>query len=116
VYNFTGKTDGGFPQVTFIRQGSSDFLWGTTFYGGFVSDCPPYGCGTVFKVDVSNGKETVLHAFTDGNDGAFPAGALTYGWAQHFWNCERGRRWGRRSCVRHSLAPITVVNRPDCDN
>jgi uncharacterized repeat protein (TIGR03803 family) len=79
VYNFTGKTDGGYPQETLIRQGSSNFLWGTTFYGGFVSDCPPYGCGTVFKVDVSNGKETVLHAFTDGNDGALPAGALTDG-------------------------------------
>lgn len=82
VYNFTGQTDGGYPQVTLIRQGSTDFLWGTTLYGGFLSDCPPYGCGTVFKIDTYDGKETVLHAFTDGNDGAFPDGALNFRFGQ----------------------------------
>jgi uncharacterized repeat protein (TIGR03803 family) len=43
-------------------------LYGTTFIGG-------RGFGTVFKVDPT-GKETVLHRFAGGADGAYPKAGL----------------------------------------
>lgn len=52
-------------------------LYGTTLFGGKYS-CTTngLGCGVVFKLD-SSGKETVIHNFTGGTDGAFPSGGLT---------------------------------------
>jgi uncharacterized repeat protein (TIGR03803 family) len=74
LYGFTGKTDGGFPQGKMTPWDGD--LYGTTLYGGFISDCPPYGCGTIFKVNTTDGEETLLHGFTDGIDGSFPATGL----------------------------------------
>jgi uncharacterized repeat protein (TIGR03803 family) len=65
LYSFTGGADGGFPLAGAIRDSAGNF-YGTTARGGdFSSSCAFYGCGVVFKVD-KDGKETVLHAFTDG--------------------------------------------------
>jgi uncharacterized repeat protein (TIGR03803 family) len=52
-------------------------LYGTTTYGGNLQDCGgtgAAGCGVVFKL--SGGKETVLHRFSAGADGAFPQAGL----------------------------------------
>jgi uncharacterized repeat protein (TIGR03803 family) len=51
-------------------------LYGTTFFGG-AHECTTnhLGCGVVFKLDTA-GKETVLHNFTGGADGAFPYAGL----------------------------------------
>jgi uncharacterized repeat protein (TIGR03803 family) len=70
LHSFTGGTDGMSPQATLIRDSAGD-LFGTTAGGGNDNCQPPYGCGTVFKLD-KTGKETVLHRFT-GRDGAFPS-------------------------------------------
>ena len=45
-------------------------LYGTTYFGGTFQGCNG-SCGIVFKLDTT-GKETVLHNFTGGTDGAFP--------------------------------------------
>jgi uncharacterized repeat protein (TIGR03803 family) len=45
-------------------------LYGTTSWGGAYDTY-----GTVFKLDTT-GKETVLHSFTGGEDGAYPNAAL----------------------------------------
>jgi uncharacterized repeat protein (TIGR03803 family) len=50
-------------------------LYGTTQVGGDLACGSGSGCGVVFKLD-RNGTETVLHGFTGGKDGAFPAGGL----------------------------------------
>ena len=55
-------------------------LYGTTNFGGNTS-CPPFGCGTVFKLtppSTAGGAwtETVLYRFAGGNDGAFPGVAF----------------------------------------
>jgi uncharacterized repeat protein (TIGR03803 family) len=47
-------------------------LYGTTFQGG------TSGLGTVFRIDPA-GRETVLHSFTGGADGASPQGGLAVG-------------------------------------
>jgi uncharacterized repeat protein (TIGR03803 family) len=63
-------TTGATPMSGLAMDGVGNF-YGTTRYGGIVS-C---NCGTVFKLTPS-GVYTVLHAFTTGQDGAFPFGAL----------------------------------------
>jgi uncharacterized repeat protein (TIGR03803 family) len=76
LYRFTNGTDGGFPAGGLIQDPAGNLYGGTRLAGDF-SCYPPYGCGVVYKLDLS-GNFTVLHTFTGGpTDGASPAGALT---------------------------------------
>jgi uncharacterized repeat protein (TIGR03803 family) len=78
LYTFGGGTDGGDPMsaVTFDAKGN---LYSTTLIGGDPS-CGSVGCGTIYRLQPEGGawKETVLHRFAGGNDGAGPGG-LTFG-------------------------------------
>jgi uncharacterized repeat protein (TIGR03803 family) len=71
LYNFTGGTDGGEPYkgVTIDAAGN---LYGTavTGGGGFCEG----GCGVTYKLTKSGGQwtQTVIHAFTGGDDGSGP--------------------------------------------
>jgi uncharacterized repeat protein (TIGR03803 family) len=65
---------GAAPTASLIRDAAGT-IYGTTTYGGNFNCLPPYGCGVVFKLD-GRGKETVLHTFTGGADGAQPQAAL----------------------------------------
>jgi uncharacterized repeat protein (TIGR03803 family) len=75
LHNFTGS-DGGFPYAGVIL-GTGGVLYGTTT-GGVTA-----GNGTAFELTPpSTGKvwkETILHKFTGGADGASPHAALTAG-------------------------------------
>jgi uncharacterized repeat protein (TIGR03803 family) len=76
LYKFCSKTncaDGELPYAGVIL-GANGNLYGTTEYGGGTG-CNGYGCGTVFKLDLT-GKEAVLYSFTGGTDGAEPRGDL----------------------------------------
>lgn len=71
LYRFEGGADGGYPSGPIVRDAAGN-LYGETAYGGDLSCYPPYGCGTVFRLDPA-GKETVLHRFTGtGGDGEHP--------------------------------------------
>jgi len=72
LYSFTGNADGSNPLAGVILDSEGN-LYGTTSAGGSASGSAGYG--VVFKVDTS-GKETVLHTFTNGADGAFPRADL----------------------------------------
>jgi uncharacterized repeat protein (TIGR03803 family) len=78
LYTFGGGTDGGDPMsaVTFDAKGN---LYSTTLIGGDPS-CGSVGCGTIYRLQPEGGawKETVLHRFAGGDDGAGPGG-LTFG-------------------------------------
>ena len=76
LYNFTGMTDGGYPQSSLIKRPGHPFLYGTTYYGGIISDCPPYGCGLSFWLTPDGKDEFVDHKFTD-LDGENPWAGLT---------------------------------------
>ncbi len=67
VLSFAGGAKGGFPYAG-LTPDTAGNVYGTTYYRG--TGCPPYGCGTVFKVS-STGKETVLYSFTGGADGGY---------------------------------------------
>jgi uncharacterized repeat protein (TIGR03803 family) len=74
LYSFAGGTDGAYPLEGLTRDASGN-LYGTTPRGGSGSLCGSLGCGILFKLD-STGKETVVHSFTGGSDGAYPVGVL----------------------------------------
>jgi uncharacterized repeat protein (TIGR03803 family) len=75
LYRFNGKNGehGAFPFGALVLDKSGDFF-GTTNAGGNTS-CGGIGCGTVFKL-AADGKQTVLHAFSGGSDGAYPVAGL----------------------------------------
>ena len=77
LYNFTGP-DGANPSGNVIMDANGD-LYGTTQFGGLTDDCGGDGsypgCGVVFKLS-SDGKETLLHRFTGGEDGGWPWAGL----------------------------------------
>ncbi len=66
--------DGEAPVGPLIMDSAGN-LYGTTYFGGASHNCDGAGCGAVFKLDRS-GKETVLHSFTGGRDGAYPGAGL----------------------------------------
>lgn len=62
LYNFKGGADGSDPIAGVARDASGNF-YGTTYRGGSAN------FGVVYKIDTTN-KETLLHTFTNGADGA----------------------------------------------
>lgn len=62
-----GETPGGGPLIRDVGGN----LYGSTIIGGSYRNCNGDSCGVVFKLDPT-GKETVLHSFTNGADGAYP--------------------------------------------
>jgi uncharacterized repeat protein (TIGR03803 family) len=76
LYSFTGGADGGEPYkgVSIDRQGN---LYGTAVTGG--SGACEGGCGVAYKLTNSGGtwSQTVIHAFTGGEDGSGPGAAHT---------------------------------------
>ena len=82
-YAFTGGTDGGQPEGGLLRDHAGN-LYGTTTGGGDLTCRFGLGCGVVFKI-APNGKETVLYAFTGGQDGVQPSGDLIRDRAGNFY-------------------------------
>ncbi|HEY4903759.1 MAG TPA: choice-of-anchor tandem repeat GloVer-containing protein [Candidatus Sulfotelmatobacter sp.] len=70
LHSFVGKRDGGYPASRPVLDPQGN-LYGITS-GGRNTEA---GYGTVYKVG-PGGRETVLHNFTGGADGATPTGAL----------------------------------------
>jgi uncharacterized repeat protein (TIGR03803 family) len=64
-------TNGQAPEGALIQATDGNF-YGVTVEGG--ANCPPYGCGTIFKITPS-GTLTTLHSF-DGSDGSVPHGLI----------------------------------------
>jgi uncharacterized repeat protein (TIGR03803 family) len=71
LYLFTGPPDAFLPNAGMVRDADGNF-YGSTFYGG------AFNMGAVYKI-TPKGKETVLHSFSGGTDGAYPSAALIAG-------------------------------------
>lgn len=101
LYSFTGGSDGGEPEagLMFDRAGN---LYGTTTQGGELNcgGIYPNGCGTVFELQPPQTRctaepcpwrETVLHTFIGGTDGAFPVnGDLVFDQAGNLYGTTAG--------------------------
>ncbi|MGC2406755.1 MAG: choice-of-anchor tandem repeat GloVer-containing protein [Candidatus Cybelea sp.] len=76
LHSFSGSPDGARPAAPLINVDGT--LYGTTKDGG-TSECHrdhrPLGCGIVYSITAS-ASEKVLHSFTGGSDGAYPAASL----------------------------------------
>jgi uncharacterized repeat protein (TIGR03803 family) len=98
--------DGERPLAPVIRDAAGN-LYGTTFFGGENgSNCNGGNCGLVFKLDTT-GKETVLHTFTGGSDGAFPFGGLVMDAAGNLYGtAEQG---GDLNCAINQIKGCGVV-------
>jgi uncharacterized repeat protein (TIGR03803 family) len=71
LYRFTGGTDGQNPLYGALVRDSGGNLYGTTSRGGASN------LGVVFMLNrKGKGKETILHSFAGGADGALPYAAL----------------------------------------
>ncbi len=71
LLSFNGSTQGAYPYSNLIPDNKGN-LYGTANLGG------AYNQGTVFKLS-AKGRETVLHSFTGGTDGAQPLAGLIEG-------------------------------------
>jgi uncharacterized repeat protein (TIGR03803 family) len=74
--------DGSYPQMPLLLIKGA--LYGTTLFGGSSNNCSGgggLGCGTAFRLARSGTtwKETILHSFTDEQDGGSPYGIATDG-------------------------------------
>ena len=74
LYKFQNGSDGAQPYAGLIADRAGN-LYGTTAFGGGHQSCQGLDCGTVFKL-APDGSETMLYAFTGGNDGGWPVGGL----------------------------------------
>src|ERR1700728_2434153 len=75
LHSFGAAPDGNDPGAGVIGLGNDGMFYGTTSFGGAYSCSPTYRCGTVFRI-TTGGMETVLHSFTNENDGANPEADL----------------------------------------
>jgi uncharacterized repeat protein (TIGR03803 family) len=76
LYSFTGTGGDGETPGHLLRDSHGN-LYGTTGGGGN-SSCEG-GCGTLFRLTQGPGgnwSETIIHTFTSGADGAYPAGLV----------------------------------------
>ncbi|MGA9945316.1 MAG: hypothetical protein WBE79_04805, partial [Candidatus Cybelea sp.] len=73
MHRFSPGADGWSPGVSAYKNGT---LYGYTEWGGNKSDGHSEGCGVVFAISASTGKETVLYRFSGGVRGAFQSSNL----------------------------------------
>jgi uncharacterized repeat protein (TIGR03803 family) len=82
LHSFVGGMDGDGPAATLTHH--DGLLYGATESGGGGQGCDGEGCGTVFRIDATTGRESVLHSFSWDVDGADPnnltfSGGTLYG-------------------------------------
>ena len=77
LHSFTGFPDDGEYPYAGLRRDKKGNLYGTTYAGG-LNTCTAsnFGCGTIFKIDLIAGDETVLYNFTGWSDGEYPYSRL----------------------------------------
>ena len=112
VYSFAGGADGALP-YSHLHY-ANGVLYGTTYMGGGSKRCHNSygsGCGTVFSIDLSTGKERVLHKFQGGStDGAYPFATpylTSTGSAELFGTTEEG---GNKSCGKSGCGTVFKID------
>jgi uncharacterized repeat protein (TIGR03803 family) len=73
LYRFTALADGAVPTASPLLLGGA--LYGSTIEAGPNTECGVYGCGTLFRLELSTNTLKTVHDF-DGADGATSEGKL----------------------------------------
>jgi uncharacterized protein YceK len=116
LYEFTGQSDGYNPASGLVLDSSGN-VYGVTPHGGDMSLCGG-GCGVVFKLTPpasgsGSWTETVLRAFQDGADGAFPYGLVLDANGNPYGTTHEGGNLSECSdlgCgVAYALVPVAVA-------
>jgi uncharacterized repeat protein (TIGR03803 family) len=100
LHSFGGAPGGSNPTARVILDASGN-LYGTTAFGG------AYGHGTVFKVDVASGSETILHSFAGGTDGANPNAGMVQDAAGTFYGTTQ---YGGKGCNGRGCGTVFKLN------
>jgi uncharacterized repeat protein (TIGR03803 family) len=103
LHEFTGGTDGAYPEAGLMRDKEANF-YGTTANGGN-TDCGGIGCGAVIKM-TPGGKITTLYSFTGGNDGAQPYASVI---ADKHGNLFGTTSYDGMSCTNYALKGCGTV-------
>lgn len=116
LYTFTGGTNGANPRaVTFGPDGT---LYGTTDGGGS-TNCPYYGCGTVFMLRPPKSPcrtasclwtSTVLYRFQGGADGVRPISRAVLDHAGNIYGVTQSG--GQGNCYGYTCGIVYQLKRP----
>jgi hypothetical protein len=83
LYSFEGGLDGANPQAKLLLNSKDGLIFGTTKEGGF-------GNGVVFQYDLTMAQETIVYAFSGGNDGSNPQASLLVDKDHHIFGTTYG--------------------------
>lgn len=106
LFSFDSGT-GFFPlgDLTFDAAGN---IYGTTQYGGLTQYCSGGGCGVAYQLTQSGGvwTETILHAFTLGDDGGYPNSGVIFDRAGNLYGtAPEDTHQGRSDGLIYELSP-----------
>jgi len=104
LYSFcslSNCTDGERPLTGPLVRDAAGNLYGTTVFGGNIKRCNG-SCGVVFKLN-ADGKETVLHTFSGGSDGAFPFAGVVMDGSGNLYGTTAG---GGATCFTSSTCGV----------
>lgn len=94
LYRFRGGSDGAHPESGVVMDSAAN-LYGTTHGTGFSVSKACRACGTVFEISRRSRTETLLHAFSGGDDGAYPTSGLILDGAGNLYGVTQ---YGGRGC------------------
>jgi len=73
LHSFAGS-DGAHPRAGLLDVGGT--LYGTTEFGGILSNCNNTGCGSIYSIAPAGTGFATVYNFQGGTDGCFPTGLL----------------------------------------
>ncbi len=114
LYSFEGDHDASLPNSLLTYHNGA--LYGTSGYlgGGGKREClgNHYGCGAVYKVDISTGAETVLYRFRDAREGGIPEGSVIYHGGALYGTARTGGDFSAR-CSGYGCGTLFKLTLPD---
>ena len=115
LHSFGNGTDGASPIGSLVFDSTGN-LYGVTRLGGTSANTPgicfTQGCGTVFELTpTSSGwRETVLHNFTAGTDGFYPAAGLAFdGFGNLYGTTENGGQISNNICINVGCGTVFAL-------
>src|SRR5579863_1764709 len=105
LYRFKGASDGAHPESGVIMDSAGN-LYGTTYGTRFSGNKACRACGTVFEISTRSRKETLLHAFSGENDGAYPTAGLILGGAGNLYGVTQ---YGGSGCTSSYITGCGTV-------